>query len=480
MGTWGFAAPGLALLLTVAACSGGTTTVTCQPQCPTGLHCTATGCVADGLVDAGQPPPDLIGASGCSPACTGATPFCSGGLCVPCLKDGDCPTGQLCKALGSTFACLAGCTDDARCAGGASLCCDGQCSDTSTDPAHCGGCATACAYAHATTSCSGGQCQLAACQAGWGDCNHDPADGCEANLDLDPANCGRCASACRVPNAIAGCSGACYIAACGFGWDDCNGDAADGCEQSVLADLKNCGACGFSCPPAVHAQVGCQNATCLLSACQVGFSDCDGLASNGCEVASGVDLKNCGACGNVCGKDQVCVNGGCTCKVCNIANARTHCVNGNCTFDRCLPGFGDCNHDVSDGCEADLSSDPANCDGCGNACDPSAPICIDSTCTAARLHWTLVESSACDAWCGGQGPPFVCAGPTFTCDMEHLNGFAWIYSPSQVEPPLTIPGNAYGWVSWFCGNDGGCQGPGPNAGNCGGGGPNTVWQCVFN
>jgi hypothetical protein len=97
-------------------------------------------------------------------------------------------------------------------------------------------------------------------------------------------------------------------------------------------------------------------------------------------------------------------------------------------------------------------------------------------------HWVLAEAKACNAICGGQGGNFAC-GQTFTCDQAHLGGHVWIYSASQVAPPLTINANAYGWVSWYCSFNG-CGGPGPvdNSANCvqGDSDQNTVWKCVFN
>lgn len=101
----------------------------------------------------------------------------------------------------------------------------------------------------------------------------------------------------------------------------------------------------------------------------------------------------------------------------------------------------------------------------------------------AKYHWTLVEASACNAWCGGQGGDFPCTN-SWTCDNTHVNGYMWIYSPSQTPPPLSVTSNSNpagcGWLSWYCGANGGCRGPGPSAGSCNGGGPHTVWQCVFN
>ena len=62
-----------------------------------------------------------------------------------------------------------------------------------TDPTTC----NACSFAHATAfqSCPSGQCGIAACNTGYGDCNTDASDGCEANL-TSSSSCGSCAKRC--------------------------------------------------------------------------------------------------------------------------------------------------------------------------------------------------------------------------------------------------------------------------------------------
>src|SRR5262249_3865058 len=146
-----------------------------------------------------------------------------------CVADGDCPAGFLCRASGQSTTCVPGCADDARC-GGSSKCCNGSCTDTTSDPTNCGTCGTSCMVDHARASSPARRCPPGACAPGWADCNAKPADGCEINLRADPANCTACGQACALPNAIAGCAGSCYVRACNFGWDNCNAKDEDGCE----------------------------------------------------------------------------------------------------------------------------------------------------------------------------------------------------------------------------------------------------------
>jgi len=89
----------------------------------------------------------------------------------------------------------------------------------------------------------------------------------------------------------------------------------------------------------------------VLTSCDMGFDDCSGGPGDGCESDLG-DIATCGSCGNDCGRD----------------NALTGCNGGSCSFNGCVSGFGDCNADENDGCEAEYDVDPNNCDSCGKIC----------------------------------------------------------------------------------------------------------------
>jgi hypothetical protein len=54
---------------------------------------------------------------------------------------------------------------------------------------------------HARPTCPGGTCGFV-CDAGWDDCDGDPANGCEINLSLDEDHCGTCGNRC--PTTICG------------------------------------------------------------------------------------------------------------------------------------------------------------------------------------------------------------------------------------------------------------------------------------
>jgi len=137
----------------------------------------------------------------------------------------------------------------------------------------------------------------------------DPANGCEARLDA-VTNCGTCGTVCRgATNATPSCSrGACGLT-CTAGFGDCDGNATNGCEASTLSNVMNCGACGVACVAGPNAAVACVGGRCR-SACNGGFADCDGNPGNGCEVNVATDRRNCGSCGNACAS-LVCSGGAC-------------------------------------------------------------------------------------------------------------------------------------------------------------------------
>jgi hypothetical protein len=130
----------------------------------------------------------------------------------------------------------------------------------------------------------------------------DPAYGCG----------GDSCDACTVPSATARCNrhGACDVAACHLGFDDCDGDSKNGCETNVRIDPDHCTSCERRCPTLPHAQRGCGDA-CTVWRCQDGFHDCNGSAGDGCEVDTANDPANCGRCHQACGSGHGCRGGVC-------------------------------------------------------------------------------------------------------------------------------------------------------------------------
>ncbi|MFW6369469.1 MAG: Ig-like domain-containing protein, partial [Myxococcota bacterium] len=210
---------------------------------------------------------------------TGCETELEGGECPP----KDCPEGQVdcgtagCVELGTEEHCL-------------------ECHDECEAPAN------------AVGVCGFDGCTFV-CLQGFGDCDGDASNGCEEELDgeglcpsgcppgeedcgggcvpLDTVDhCGDCQTSCEAP---ANSTAVCLPTGCSFecddGFGDCDGDASNGCEQSLDDDL-HCGACGAACENPPNATAFCsdgETGTCGYE-CEEGFADCDSDPANGCET----------------------------------------------------------------------------------------------------------------------------------------------------------------------------------------------------
>jgi hypothetical protein len=183
--------------------------------------------------------------------------------------------------------------------------------DTKNDVHNCGACGNVCSVANGTPQCSGGACQIRACSAGFSDCDRNAANGCETNLGTSANNCGACGTACSAANGTSSCTaGRCVVASCNAGFGDCDRNSANGCEANLGTSVNNCGACGVVCT-AANAVSACTAGACTIAACNAGFANCDGNAVNGCETNTRIDRANCGACGRACNAGQSCSAGSC-------------------------------------------------------------------------------------------------------------------------------------------------------------------------
>jgi hypothetical protein len=359
----------------VAACTAGRCTVA---SCAQGFgDCDGNptnGCEVDTRTSVSH-------CGACAAACAGApnaVPACLGGRCVTSCVTGyqDCNAddtdgcevdqrtsaqhcggcGRACAPANATGMCTAGRCTVARCADGFADCdgnADNGCEvNTRSDVSHCGTCNTACTTMGGTPACRDGVCGLGTCAQGRGDCDGNTGNGCETDTQTSTAHCGACGSACNLANATSACAGGrCAVARCNEGFADCDGNPANGCEVDTRTDASHCGACGSVCAPN-NAAGACFAGRCTVAACRSGFADCNGSATDGCEVSLASDAAHCGACGNTC----------------RLSNATSACAGGSCTIAACNSGFGNCNVNPADGCEVATSTSTNHCGACGNVC----------------------------------------------------------------------------------------------------------------
>ena len=278
---------------------------------------------------------------------------------------------RACSAPFATTACSASSCAVTACDTGRANCnsayVDGCEVNTGTDLANCGSCNNPCAAANGTPRCTGGTCGIASCNTGFQNCNNQVNDGCEINTNTSLTNCGACNNTCSAANGTPSCvAGACGVASCNPSFANCNGQAGDGCEVNTGNDLNNCGVCNRACS-AANGTPSCVAGACGIASCNPGFSNCNGLASDGCEVQTGgSDLNNCGGCGTIC----------------STPNATPRCTTGTCGINSCNLGFANCNGQVNDGCEINTNTSLAHCGACGAQCAPlnANPVCVAGSC----------------------------------------------------------------------------------------------------
>ncbi|MEQ8461446.1 MAG: hypothetical protein RIB77_44605 [Sandaracinaceae bacterium] len=311
-----------------AMCSAGEVCAagTCATSCPSGQVDCAGRCV--------DPSTD--------PTYCGASADCAG------MNAGDtCTAGEVCAAGVCSASCPSG-----------QVACGGRCVDPSTDPVYCGASAD-CAGMNAGDTCASGE------VCGMGTCTVSCPSGQLAcggrcvDPDTDPVYCGA-AGDCAGVNAGDTCAsgevcgmGTCSLS-CPSGQIACGGRCVDpDTDRAFCGASGTCAgmSAGTTCSPGEICAMG----ACTTS-CSMPFSDCMGVCTD-----TDIDPANCGGCGTACAA---------------ATNATPVCVGGGCG-QVCNSGFADCNVDLSDGCEADLSS-ASSCGACGNVC--ASGVCDAGSC----------------------------------------------------------------------------------------------------
>lgn len=191
----------------------------------------------------------------CRGVACGADESCDGAVCVPAaIPAQSLPdfTGSIPNARSAVDGSVAdACAPSPETCNGLDDDCDGVVDngiDLSTSATDCGSCGHACGELTGveTGACSGGGC-VVTCRSGFDDCDGDPDNGCEANLDVEVANCSGCGMACDFANGAGTCAGGtCALSECEAGFADCDADGRNGCEVD-LTTAANCGRCGHDC-----------------------------------------------------------------------------------------------------------------------------------------------------------------------------------------------------------------------------------------
>jgi hypothetical protein len=109
-----------------------------------------------------------------------------------------------------------------------------------------------------------------------------------------------------------------------------------------------------------------------------------GCTASNCGIAScNANFANCdGNVTNGCEANtttNIAHCSGCNKPCPNYANANAQCMAGICSMGSCRAGFNDCNMNSTDGCEINTNTDKNNCGKCGTVC-PGAQFCSLGNC----------------------------------------------------------------------------------------------------
>lgn len=237
-----------------------------QALCDDGNPCTDDACTDGACVFSANTAPCNDGN-----ACT-AISACSGGACLGtdaqvCQDDNGCTNDGCDPLTGCTFtANTAPCSDDNVCTLG-DVCLDLGCQPglgifPCDDGNACNGledCApdVGCQSGDPVALDDGVACTIDSCDAATGTITHvaqdtacDDGDACTGEETCHPQNgcqAGTPLVCTSVPNAEVTCDALCVISSCQEGFDDCDGDYANGCEANLLSDVSHCGSCDDAC-----------------------------------------------------------------------------------------------------------------------------------------------------------------------------------------------------------------------------------------
>ena len=231
---------------------------------------------------------DVANCGGCGIVCApqnGTAPTCTMGLC----------------GFSTCSAGFADCDSDAS---------NGCETTLATDDANCGKCGNACGGG---TVCAGGVCGLV-CTGATTLCGSGANAFCTLTDD-DPENCGACGHSCTPVNVDnkACAKGMCGYHQCETDYGDCDDNPANGCETCLSCSTTNCGGCGINCEAVNVVNLGCTGSpgACTWDSCKSGWANCDANAGNGCETPD--SDTTCGtACDNCTTTGQHCVAGACS------------------------------------------------------------------------------------------------------------------------------------------------------------------------
>ncbi|GMU59185.1 MAG: hypothetical protein AMXMBFR34_09480 [Myxococcaceae bacterium] len=427
----------LGAAVTFSSCKCGSRPVT-EVLLPEGEPCPADERCETGLCDAvdGAPKKCL---RKCASGCRGSdvcTPLAAdryacvpekAGLCKSCQADADCPyAADKCITLGGATFCGRDCSFDADSCPSSFRCGEATSVSGARAPSQCqpssGTCECIAATAGQQVPCEVsngfGRCvgnQTCVPPDGYTQCSaRTPAaevcngldDDCNGMTDeaLGDATCGtgecrRSAAACANGAPQTCTPGTPVAETCDTKDNDCDGTVDNGFDTT--SNVAHCGACNQPCS-LPHAVPKCVGGACDVDFCQPGWSNADGVASNGCEypcTPSDSGVEECNGvdddCDGMTDEDFNLASDPTNCGQCNLVCsvpgttvATYQCVARTCAIGTCAPGRGNCNQQYADGCEVDTAADVLHCGACAMPCltANATPQCVGGACGIAQCN----------------------------------------------------------------------------------------------
>lgn len=237
------------------------------------------------------------------------------------------------------------------------------------------------------------------------------ASGCTGDQDCDPGTiCDPSSGAC-----VAGCSD---LSPCSDGLTCCGSTCVD-----VQTDFDHCGSCPNACDDLPNLASSCESGICTVGACDAGFFNCDGDASNGCESAQ--------SCTCAPGSTQSCYTG-----PANTQNVGL-CAGGSQTCGPTGQGWGPCIGEVL----------PDN-EICSNGIDEDCSGVADDVPDLDGDGWTVCNGDCCDSMAQGCTEPakvnpgaYEALGNNLDDDCDPST------SDSSPQPTACSAGNNFGAVT---------------------------------
>ena len=292
--------------------------------------------------------------------------------------------------------------------------CNKYCNTGSCDSCTCDYTNTSCGK---TKSCQNIGCRI--CDTGTANCDENPTtgiNGCEANLNTDPSNCGGCGNICSTKkhcengicisnpqctnNIECNDSNPCTIDSCTNG--QCvysNEQSGKVCanNQQVCSGIQLCtaltcngqGSCSnpTQCNDCPNSLGICGTPICSNNVCGLNINSGAYCGTQSCpadKCSGNILLDYASTCNKLCSALGTCP--ACTCAVnpINCGNTK-YCNSGSCIV--CPTGYANCDQNAINGCEANLNTDSSNCGNCGNACG-NGQICENGLCVLSFSRYS--------------------------------------------------------------------------------------------